>query len=57
MPTTDHPVMVLSRALQRSSNDAPSSSQCNGLDAAILVTEPATEQSADESAKIVHGHL
>lgn len=49
--------MVLSRALKRSTKDAPGSTNSNGLDTAITITEGASSHSADESAQVVDGNL
>ena len=53
--SADHPSVVLSRSLKSSSDDGPASSETNGLDAAITVTEPATDKTTHESAEIVDG--
>ena len=53
--SADHPSVVLSRSLECSSNDSPTSSETDGLDAAITVTEPTTDKTTDESAEIVDG--
>ena len=52
----DHPNVVLSRSLKSSADDSPSSSQSDGLDPTITVTEPATYETAHEGTEIVNGN-
>lgn len=42
--TTNHPIMVLGRALQTRTHDRPNSTSCNRLDSAHPISQPATEQ-------------
>ena len=53
--SADHPSVILSRSLESSSNNSPTSSETYGLDAAITVTEPTTDETAYESTEIVDG--
>lgn len=53
--SADHPSVVLSRSLESSSDDGPTSSETNSLDTAIAVTEPATDETAHKSTEIVDG--
>jgi hypothetical protein len=53
----DHPDMVLSRALQRSTQNCPGGSKCNRPHTSDLVTDPTSNETSDESSKIVHGYL
>ena len=55
--TTDHPVVILSRALKGGSNDRPDRSECNGLDTAKLITKPASNETADEGTQVINGNL
>lgn len=52
----NHPSVVLSRCLESSTDDSPASSESDGLDTAITVTEPTTNETADESTEIVDGN-
>ena len=52
-PSTDHPSMVLSRSLESSADDSPTSSQTDGLDTSITITKPTTDETADESTEII----
>ena len=52
----DHPSVVLSRSLESSTDDGPTSSESDGLDTAITVTERTTNETADESTEIVDGN-
>ncbi len=51
----DHPGVVLSRSLKSGSDDSPTSTERDCLDTAIFVTKPTTNETANESAKIVDG--
>ena len=48
--------MVLSRSLESGSDDSPTSSETDGLDTAITITKPTTDETADESTEIVDGN-
>lgn len=52
----DHPRMVLGRSLESSTEDGPTSSKSDRLDAAITVTEPTTNETADEGTEIIDGN-
>ncbi len=52
----DHPSVVLGRCLKSSTDDGPTRSKSDCLDAAITVTEPTTNETAHESTEIVDGH-
>lgn len=45
----------MSGSLERGSDDSPTSSETDRLDAAITITKPTTNETADESTKIVDG--
>ena len=49
----NHPSVVLSRGLQSSTNDGPSSSKRDCLDTTIAITEGTTNETANESTEIV----
>ena len=51
----NHPRVVLSRGLKGSTDDGPTGSESDCLDTAITVTEPTTNETADESTEIVDG--
>ena len=53
--SADHPIVVLSRSLESSSDDGPASSKTNSLDTAITVTEPTTDETADKGTEVVDG--
>ena len=53
--SADHPNVILSRSLESSSNDGPTGSETDGLDPAITVTEPTTDETAHESTEVVDG--
>ncbi len=52
----DHPSVVLGRCLKSSTDDGPTRSKSDCLDAAITVTEPTTNETAHESTEIVDGY-
>jgi hypothetical protein len=51
--TADHPGVILSGGLKRSTNDSPPSSKCDCLNTTIAVAEGTTNKTAHESAEIV----
>ena len=51
--TANHPVVVLSRALEGSTDNSPSSTKTNGLDTSISITERTANETAHESTKVV----
>ena len=53
--SADHPSVILSRSLQSSSDDSPASAKTDGLDTAISITKPTTDETAHESTEIVDG--
>ena len=53
--SADHPDMVLSRGLESRSDDGPTSSETYGLDTAITVPEPTTNETTHKSTEIVDG--
>jgi hypothetical protein len=59
-PTVDetsanHPGVILSRSLKRSTNDGPPSSQSDRLDTTISITERTADETAHERTEIVDG--
>ena len=55
--SADHPIGILSRALQRGTNDSPASTKRDCLYTAKLITEPTTNETADQSTDIVDRDL
>ena len=60
-PTIDetganHPSVILSRSLKSSTDDGPTSSESDGLDTAITVTECTTDETTDEGTEVVDGN-
>jgi hypothetical protein len=53
----DHPGGVLSRALKSSTEDSPTRTKPDGLYAAIFVTEPTTNETADQGTDVVDRDL
>ena len=53
----DHPGGVLSRALKRGTEDSPASTQRDGLYAAVFVTKPATNETADQGTDVIDRDL
>ena len=53
----DHPGGVLSRTLKGGANDSPASTKRDGLYAAVLVTKPTTDETADQGTDVVNGDL
>ena len=53
----DHPDVVLSGSLQAGTKNSPTSTQGDCLDTAILVTEPATNQAANQGTDVVDRNL
>lgn len=53
----DHPGGVHSRGLKTSTEDSPSSTKRNGLYAAVFVTEPTTNETADQGTDVVDRDL
>ena len=51
----NHPSVVLSRCLESSTDDGPTSSESDSLDTAVTVTEPTTNETAHQSTEIVDG--
>lgn len=51
--TENHPGVVLGRTLQGGAKDGPGGSKCNSLDSANLVSGPASQEGADQRAKVV----
>lgn len=51
--SADHPCVVLSRGLKRSTNNGPCSSNPNCLDTAVAITEGTADKAAHESTEIV----
>ena len=52
----DHPRVVLSRSLKGSANDGPTSSESDGLDTPIAITEPTTHETTHERTEVVDGN-
>ena len=55
--SADHPIGIHSRALESSTDDSPSSTKRDGLYAAIFVTEPTTNETANQSTDVVDRNL
>lgn len=56
--TTDHPRIVLSRALKASADNRPSGGDSNRIDAPKSITDVATKEGAKKSTwQVVHGNL
>ena len=53
--SADHPGVILSGSLECGSDDGPTSSETDCLDAAITITKPTTDETADESTEVVDG--
>lgn len=49
----NHPSVVLSRSLKSCTKYGPSSSKSNGLDTAVTVTKPTTDETADQSTEVI----
>lgn len=52
--TTNHPIMILRRALQARTHNSPNRSDSNGLDSPHAITQPTAEQSAEQRPQIIH---
>lgn len=53
----DHPGVVHGRRLKSGTEDSPSGTKRDGLDAAILVTEPTANQATYERTDVIDGNL
>ena len=51
--SANHPLLVLGRSLQASTNDSNAGAHTNSLDTSEAITNGATNQTADESTKVV----
>lgn len=51
--TTNHPIMILRRALQTRAYHSPNSSRGNRLDSPHSITQPATKQSTQQRPQII----
>ena len=55
--TEYHPYMVLSRALKSGTEDSPGSTEADGLDTTVPITEGASNETTNERPKIVNRDL
>lgn len=55
--TEDHPYVILGRGLKGSTKDGPCSTERDGLNTAITISERASNETANQGAEIVHGDL
>lgn len=53
----NHPVRVHSGGLKRGAENGPGGTKRDCLDTSILVTEPATNQTANKGSDVIDGHL
>lgn len=55
--TENHPCVILSRALQSSTEDGPSSAERNGLNTAIPISKRASDETTYQRAEVVNRDL